>query len=256
MIWLHPSTNLIFKVPKLDYQSVIDAETWAFIARTNRFYTPEIATYSIDRQRAIYDAMCREFVQPYPPGVTALDQQIAGVACRIYKGSGPATVLYLHGGGFVVGGLDSHEDVCAEIMARTELTVVAAAYRLSPENLHPAAFDDTCAVARALPGPLVLAGDSAGANLAAAAAHALRGSPVQISGQVLIYPGLGGDPTSGSYKTHAPMLTLADVLFYKDIRHGRPAPQDEPSVTPLCDPDFTQLPHPLAISAEMRPAGR
>ena len=101
----------------------------------------------------------------------------------------------------------------------------------------------------------MLVGDSAGANLAAAAAHALRGSPVRILGQVLVYPGLGGNPAGGSYETHAkaPMLTLQDVLFYKDIRHGTPAPADDPTVSPLCDPDFTRLPPTLAISAECDP---
>ena len=242
-------------MPQLDYQTVIDAPTWAFIAKTDAFYPPETATYSIDRQRQIYDAMCRQFAQGYPAGVMATDRTVGGVACRIYAGSGPAVVLYLHGGGFVVGDLNSHDDICAEICARTGLCVVAADYRLSPENLHPAALDDACAVARALPGPLVLVGDSAGANLAAAATHALRGSPAQILGQVLVYPGLGGDPTTGSYLTHAqaPMMTLQDVLFYKDIRHGTTAPADDPTGSPLCDPDFTRLPPTLAISAECDP---
>ena len=239
----------------MDYQNVIDEATWGFIAKSEAHYPPETASYSIDRQRQIYDTMCREFFAGYPPGITAQDETIAGVPCRLYRGLGPATILYLHGGGYVVGGLDSHDDVCAEIRARTGLTVVSADYRLSPEHRHPAAFEDACAVARALPGPLVLVGDSAGANLAAAAAHALRGSSLRILGQVLIYPGLGGDMTQGSYRTHAkaPMLTLDDVLFYKDIRHGSPAPTDDPTVTPLCDPDFTGLPPTLAISAQCDP---
>jgi acetyl esterase len=239
----------------MDYQTLIDTATWAFISRTESFYPPETATYSIERQRQIYDRMCREFAEAYPPGVTSHDEIIGGVPCRRYPGTGPASVLYLHGGGFVVGGLDSHDDVCAEIRARTGLTVVSADYRLSPEHPHPAAFDDACTVARALGGPLVLAGDSAGANLAAAASHTLRGTGVRILGQVLIYPGLGGDLDAGSYLTHAkaPMLTRDDVLFYKDIRHGAPAPMDDPTVTPLTDPDFTRLPPTLAISAECDP---
>jgi acetyl esterase len=110
-------------------------------------------------------------------------------------------------------------------------------------------------VARALNAPLVLAGDSAGGNLAAAASHALRGTAVQILGQVLVYPGLGGDVNAGSYLVHAdaPMLTRADVLFYKDIRHKGPGPDDDPAVAPLSDPDFTRLPPTLAISAECDP---
>lgn len=239
-----------------DYQTLIDAPTWAFIEKTNASYPENTATLSIAEQRAIYDRMCAAFDTPYPPGVTSHDEPIAGVPCRIYPGEG-VTVLYLHGGGYVVGGLHSHDGVCADIRAATGLTVVSADYRLSPEHLHPAAFDDACAVARALAAhsPLVLVGDSAGANLAAATCHALRGENLPIRGQVLIYPGLGGDMSRGSYLTHAeaPMLTRDDVLYYKDIRHPGPAPEGDPTVSPLQDTDFTGLPPTLALAAECDP---
>ena len=239
-----------------DYQTLIDAPTWAFIHKTNASYPENTATLSIADQRAIYDRMCAAFDTPYPPGVTAHDQPIAGVPCRIYPGKQP-TVLYLHGGGFVVGGLHSHDGVCADIRGATGLTVVSADYRLAPEHKHPAAFDDACAVARALAahGPLILVGDSAGANLAAATCHALRRENLPIKGQVLIYPGLGGDLTQGSYLTHAkaPMLTRVDVLYYKDIRHSGPAPEADPTVSPLQDTDFTGLPMTLALAAECDP---
>lgn len=238
-----------------DYQTLIDTPTWAFIQKTNAAYPENTATLSIAEQRAIYDRMCRLFDTPYPEGVTSHDEPIADVPCRIYQGSQP-TVLYLHGGGFVVGGLPSHDGVCADIRGATGLTVVSADYRLSPENKHPAAFDDACVVARHLAarGPLILVGDSAGANLAAATCHALRGNP-QIKGQVLIYPGLGGDLNTGSFLTHAhaPMLTRNDVLFYKGIRHAGPAPEADPTVSPLQDTDFTGLPPTLAIAAECDP---
>lgn len=241
----------------MDYQTLIDAETWAFIRRSEACYPPETATFSIADQRRIYDKMCREFHRGYPAGVTAEDRPVGGVPCRVYPGAAP-TVLYLHGGGYVVGGLESHDDVCAEIRARTGLTVVSADYRLSPENLHPAAFDDARAVALALAteGPLLLAGDSAGGNLAAAVSHALRAVPrVHLLGQVLIYPGLGGNIDQGSYlrHAHAPMLTRDDVLFYADIRHGGPHPAGDATVAPLHDTDFSRLPPTVAISAQCDP---
>lgn len=240
----------------VDYQSLIDAPTWAFIEATNAAYPPDTATLTIADQRAIYDRMCRVFHRGYPQGLSVHDETIAGVPCRVYAGNAPM-VIYLHGGGYVVGGLHSHDDVCAEICDRTGLQVIAVDYRLSPEHLHPAAFDDACAVigAVATKGPVVLVGDSAGGNLAAAAAHALRGGGARILGQVLIYPGLGGDVNKGSYLTHAhaPMLTRDDVLFYKDIRHGGPPPEDDTTVHPLRDRDFTGLPPTLAISAECDP---
>lgn len=237
-----------------DYQSLIDTPTQAFIARTAACYPDDTASAPIAEQRRVYDAMCAVFHHGIPAGVTVRDIPIAGVACRAYSGVWP-TVVYLHGGGFVVGGLDSHDDVCAEICAATGLRVVSVDYRLSPEHPHPAAYDDTLAVTRALlaDGPVVLAGDSAGGNLAAAAALALRGQAVR--GQVLIYPGLGGDMDRGSYllHAHAPMLTRDDVLFYKDIRHGAPPPEGDATVSPLQDRDFEGLPMTLAIAAECDP---
>lgn len=237
-----------------DYSSLIDAPTWAFIRQTEASYPPDTATMSIGDQRAIYDRMCRVFFRGYPPGVTARDETLAGVPCRIYPGAAP-TVIYLHGGGFVVGGLDSHDDVCAEIRAVTGLTVVAVDYRLSPEHLHPAALQDALAVTRALlaRGPVVLAGDSAGGNLAAATSHVLRDP--RLLGQVLIYPGLGGNLDKGSYLTHAqaPMLTRDDVLFYKDIRHGHAPPEGDATVSPLQDSDFSRLPPTVTFGAECDP---
>ena len=67
-----------------DYQTLIDAPTWAFIHKTNASYPENTATLSIADQRAIYDRMCAAFDPPYPPGVTAHDQPIAGVPSRIY----------------------------------------------------------------------------------------------------------------------------------------------------------------------------
>jgi acetyl esterase len=239
-----------------DYTSLIDAPTWAFIRRTEASYPPDTATLTIAEQRAIYDRMCRVFFRGYPPGVTAQDETMAGVPCRIYPGAAP-TVLYLHGGGAVVGGLHSHDDVCAEIRAETGLTVVAADYRLLPENPTPAALDDTLAVARHLAksGPILLAGDSTGGFLAASASHILRGEAgVRILGQVLIYPGLGGDLNSGSAleHAHAPMLTRDDVLYYQGLYRSSAAPGTT-IVQPLKDNDFSGLPPTVAIGAECDP---
>jgi len=239
-----------------DYQSLIDAPTCAFVNRTAACYPEDTARRPVTEQRAVYDAMCRMFFAGYPAGITSRDGTWAGVRCRDYPGAGP-TVVYLHGGGFVVGGLDSHDDICAEIRAATGLRVVSVAYRLSPEHPHPAAFEDAVAVTRALlaEGPVLLAGDSAGGNLAAAAAVALRGPGLRgpgLRGLVLIYAGLGGDPDRGSYLTHAhaPMLTREDVLFYAGVRQNAP---DDPTALPLLARDLAGLPPTVAFSAECDP---
>ena len=74
----------------MDYQTLIDAPTWAFIRASEAAFPPDSAALTIAEQRRIYDAMCRAFHQPYPPGVTAQDRRIAGVPCRIFVGVLPA----------------------------------------------------------------------------------------------------------------------------------------------------------------------
>lgn len=249
-----------------DYAKLIDAETWAFIERTNSYYPPDTIDYTVHQQRDIYDRMCGEFFAGYPEGVAAETTAIAApgrkIPIRIYRLAGTtpeAVVLYFHGGGFILGGLDSHDDVCAELCGRTGYEVVSVDYRLAPEHRHPAAFDDAMAAfewaIEAHAQPVVLAGDSAGGNLAAAVSHATRGHERRPVGQVLIYPGLGGDQSRGSYVRHAeaPMLTMRDLEFYKDIRTGGEDRTGDITLMPLADADFANLPPTVIITAECDP---
>ncbi|MCG6857316.1 MAG: alpha/beta hydrolase [Salaquimonas sp.] len=248
-----------------DYSKLIDAETWAFIDRTNAFYPPETVSFTIEQQRAVYDEMCTAFRATCPKGVTAHDTVIdAGdhaIPVRIYDSVAEpaALVVYYHGGGGVVGGLDSHDDACAEICGQTGYRVVSVDYRLCPEHIHPAAFEDALAgfrwAAENFAGPILLAGDSEGARHAAAVAHAIRKDPCPPAGQVLLYPWLGADMTKGSYVTHAeaPMLTTRDLEFYRDIRAGGADTSHDPTATPLADTDFSNLPPTVIFSAECDP---
>ncbi|QPC94977.1 alpha/beta hydrolase [Mesorhizobium sp. INR15] len=248
-----------------DYTKLIDAETWAFIERTNSYYPPDTIDYTIEQQRGIYDRMCREFFAGYPNGVTAQTTAIAtpthDIPIRIYRSVPQAAVivLYFHGGGFILGGLDSHDDVCAELCARTGHEVVSVDYRLAPEHLHPAAFDDVMSAfewaTKTYECPILLCGDSAGGNLAAAVSHAARGHARKPIGQVLIYPGLGGDRTQGSYVTHAeaPMLTMRDLEFYKHIRTGGQEWNSDATLAPLADTNFAGLPPTVLITAQCDP---
>ena len=164
----------------MDYEKLIDAETWAFIRKTGESYPDDAVELSIDEQRAVYDAMCRDFHTAHPPEVQTEDLMADGVPVRHYWAGDPTrTVMYFHGGGFVVGGLESHDDVCAELCVQTGYRVISVDYRLGPEHKHPASFDDACTATQWAAGRfeqgLVLVGDSAGGNLAVAVAHLLRG---------------------------------------------------------------------------------
>jgi len=175
---------------------------------------------------------------------------------RIYRirGARAARVIYFHGGGFVVGGLESHDDICAEISSRCQVEVVSIDYRLCPEHPHPAAYDDAlAAIQRHADRPVILAGDSAGANLAAAAAHTRPGA---VIGQVLIYPGLGGDMLdlpSYTQRANAPLLKTADVYAYHALRlRGTGTPSDQTSA-PLLAEDYTCLAPAFISVAEYDP---
>nr|WP_252737725.1 alpha/beta hydrolase [Citreicella sp. C3M06] len=195
-----------------------------------------------------------------PKDLVVFDTQISGVGVRVYGDAPtdvrPVTVIYAHGGGFVVGDLDSHDDLCAEISDRTALRVISVDYRLAPEHQHPAAYNDLAAVVQAVcaQGPVVLAGDSAGATLCAALLGTLADWPIdatQIRGQVLIYPLLGYEPRGGSFDIHAdaPLLSRDDLAVCAAARGGDP---DDPRATPASG-DLRALPSTRLFASQCDP---
>jgi len=132
----------------------------------------------------------------------AIPEPAGNVPARLYRNHSNKSgdvLVYFHGGGWVIGDLESHDSLAAELARGTGLTVIAVDYRLAPEHAFPAAADDCIAAVRWVAGSpaelgqsvtgVVVAGDSAGGNLAAVAAQALTGAlPVPIKAQWLIYP--------------------------------------------------------------------
>ena len=248
------------------YDKLIDQETWSFVDKSIAHYPPDATGLDLAGQRRVYDSLCKAFDPGRPPGVTVRDFSLPGpsapIPVREYtraSGAPKAVVLYLHGGGFILGGLDSHDSICAEICGGSGHTVISVDYRLAPEHLHPAQFEDALAafrhVADAYRLPVILSGDSAGGNLAAAVAWAVRGEDVTPAGQLLIYPALGADLDKGTFVTHAnaPMLTTVDMRYYDELRSDGSPPVDDPRFTPLAATDFTGLPPTLVFTAECDP---
>ncbi|RWX74525.1 alpha/beta hydrolase [Neorhizobium lilium] len=218
-----------------------------FLRICDSFYPPDAVDASIGQQRAWYDALCARFDQPLPEGMTFQDEMLV-VPVRRYLPAQVETdtvLLYLHGGGFVVGSLDSHHAICAEIAAYAGARLVAVDYPLAPEHVWPAQTNDCFAVLKQLladGSKVVLVGDSAGGNLAAGLALRAREEGLEgVVGQVLIYPPLGGDLRTGSYQemAHAPGLSTADVAYYRDILK---APADELIAHPLMAATLDGLP--------------
>lgn len=252
----------------------LDPEIEAFIEKTGRHYPDDAAALDAAGQRRVYDAMCAAFDLPAPDGLTIHDEFVPAdaerpaIPIRVYTPdqARPNTlILYMHGGGFVVGGLESHHGVCGELSAAATCTLVSIDYRLAPEFSHPAQIEDCLAVFRHFSktcDKIIVAGDSAGGNLAAALCIATRTSAQNPVGAVLIYPGLGGeqlDLSSYSTMAQAPMLTTADVQLYHRLRHGVALPQGDGLVqnkalaAPLLADDLTGHPPTAIFSAATDP---
>jgi acetyl esterase len=219
-----------------------------FLRLCDSFYPADAVDASIGQQRLWYDTLCAQFDRPLPSGVTTEDAVIGTVPTRRYRPAGlrtPTKLVYLHGGGNVVGSLSSHHAICAEISQAAGAELISVDYRLAPEHVWPVQSDDCFAVVKLMLGEgerLVLIGDSAGGNLAAGLTLRARDENLSgIVGQVLIYPGLGGDLISGSYQemAEAPGLTTADTAYYRAILK---APADEPVAHPLLTRSFAGLP--------------
>ncbi|MDX3975574.1 alpha/beta hydrolase [Shinella sp.] len=237
-----------------------EAGILAFHKRCEDFYPADAVDADITQQRAWYDALCAVFDAPAPAGMVKADGLVAErIPVRRYRPAKVSTetrLFYIHGGGFVVGSLDSHDAICAEISEAAGAELVSVDYRLSPEHVWPAAFDDCWAVLIDLllePHPVVVIGDSAGGNLAAGIVLRARDERLKgIVGQALIYPGLGGYLVSGSYEemAEAPGLSTADVGYYREIYK---APEDDAHAFPLRSENLAGLPPAFITGAYFDP---
>ncbi|MDD7965626.1 alpha/beta hydrolase [Actinomycetospora lemnae] len=175
-----------------------------------------------------------------PAGGTGTD---ADVAVRVYEPAGEQaaiTVVWLHGGGWVLGDLDTADGAARRVCTHLGATVVSVDYRLAPEHPHPAPLTDAhtamrwAALQRASD-RLVVGGDSAGAGLAAGAALLARDWGPRLDAQLLLYPGL--DPTMASpsvaENADGPFLTRADLVWFWERYVPDAALRDDPSVAPL-----------------------
>jgi len=233
---------------------------------------PPTNTLSVAEARIRYEA--RNSAMPTPaPVADAHERTIPGpggpLKLRIYspEGTGPFPLLaFYHGSGFVLCSLDTHDGMCRNLCAGSGAVVVSVDYRLAPEHRFPAGPDDCLAATRwaalnaielnADPTRLVVAGDSAGGNMAAVTALRLRdeGGPHAI-GQLLIYPATAHH-SSGmpSYTENADGYGLTrDTMIWFWNHYVDAAEAQNPLVAPLSAPDLAALPPALIQTAEYDP---
>jgi acetyl esterase len=172
-------------------------------------------------------------------------------------------VVFYHGGGWVVGSRDEYDLTARCIVDRTGCATLLADYRLAPEHRFPAAVEDCfdallwAAEQRRRIGradlPLIVAGDSAGGNLAAVCAALARDAVgPEIALQVLIYPVTDCDLTTASYQDHGEglLLTRADMEWFFDHYVGGPERRTDPLVSPARAPSLAGLPPAFVLTAE------
>jgi acetyl esterase/lipase len=214
---------------------------------------------------------------PLPDGMPemarTIDAAVTGPAgpipVRIYcptKCSSSPVLVYLHGGGLVMGSNHSFEPLARALASTSRATVVAVDYRLAPESPPPAQFDDAFAATEWVcrnfdglgldAGRIAVVGDSAGGSLAAAVALAARdrGGPA-ICAQVLLYPGLDRDMTAPSITAlaDAPMLSRDDIDYMHGLADGDAGPPRDPYLVPAYSADLSGLPPAIVVTAGCDP---
>ncbi len=231
--------------------------------------TPAQARLNFKQSRSVF--------LPQAEAVGAIaDFSIAGpggpIALRLYRPKGSAAgaqlpaLVFFHGGGWVLGDIETHDPLCRLLANRSGCAVVSVDYRLAPEHKFPAAVEDAVAVTRYLAaqgealgidgGRLALGGDSAGGNLATVVALTLRdagGPPLRL--QLMLYPAtdFAMDTPSHSEFANGYMLTRERMQYFADSYLRSPKDVSDWRASPLQAKDLSRLPPALIMTASHDP---
>lgn len=243
----------------------IDAKAMALGELFNRVRVPGVVPTLAESRRSL-QILAEKFDLPSPPGVAKRDLTLAGCPARLYdaqpEGVNRPCLLYLHGGGWVQGGLETHDGLCGQIALEAGIRVIALDYRLAPEHKFPAGPDDVLAAWRALradpaafgidPERLAVGGDSAGGNLTAVLMHDLGAAGEALpKAQVLIYPAVDARMATRSMQAlrHAYVLPRDRIGWYLDQYLPAGQDRDDPRVSPLRSPHLAGQPRTLILHA-------
>ena len=227
---------------------------------------PPLNEMSPFEAREMFRAM--QAVLPKPDVVSVEDASAGDIPVRIYKVSEQdeqPVVVFFHGGGWVIGDLDTHDGTCRQLAVAADCTVVSVDYRLAPEHPFPAPIDDCYEATRWVAdnanflgidvNKLAVAGDSAGGNLSACVCMMAKdggGPPIRL--QLLIYPVTDARMNTESYEVNKEgyMLTRDGMeWFWQHYTGGNH--MDNPLASPMLATDLSGLPTACIITAEYDP---
>jgi acetyl esterase len=252
----------------------VKPEVKSFLDLLEQMGAPPMAEQTPVEVRAAFGALSALGVKEEMASVT--DRTIPGpggdLPVRIYVptepmgGGDPPVLVWFHGGGWVIGDIESADTTVRALAAAAGMVAVSVDYRLAPEHAFPAAVDDALAAVRWVvdnaaslgvdPARLVVGGDSAGGNLAAVVAQQLRDSGPAMAFQLLVYPVTDARLSTGSMDENAEgyFLTKDTMFWFREHYLGSQSFEDV-RVSPLLAPDdaLTGLPPALVITAEYDP---
>lgn len=254
----------------------LDPQARAVLERVARAQLPPYPRLGAAAARTLYRET-RGKLAAAPPAVARADDlratgPVGDVPVRAYRPLGAAdaerlpALVYFHGGGWTIGDLDTHDVPCRELANLAHCAVVSVDYRLAPEHRFPAAFDDAVAATHWVhahaaglgidASRLAVGGDSAGGNLAAAVAIALRDTwGPRLAMQTLIYPATDQAADTPSHAAFADgyLLTREAIVWFRDNYLRGPEDAADWRASPLRAPDLAGLPPAYVITAGFDP---
>ncbi|MCC2597620.1 alpha/beta hydrolase [Pusillimonas sp. MFBS29] len=252
----------------------LDASAQALIDFTKQQNSPALGTVPVGQSRAQSNAI-RAQLQPEAPVLASVEEGgtsglRAVVPFRVYRPEIAMTkapaVIFFHGGGFVLGDLDSHDFVCRQICKESACVVIAIDYRRAPEHKFPAAVHDAIDATAWIAAHadelgidahrIALAGDSAGANLATVVAIDMKRKGLQpLSLQILFYPVTDQYADYDSKKRYESgyLLTRSAINFYADQYFAGESDKRDWRASPILQEDLSGLPEALIITAGFDP---
>jgi acetyl esterase len=238
----------------------LDPQVITYLQRLAELEPPAPWEVPVAEARRPFDEAAAVLFGPADPVPDVFDDDADGVPVRVYRprDGTRAALVYYHGGGWVLGGLESHDRLCRALAARSGATVVAVDYRLAPEHPYPAAVEDAWTATRwaGVRFPrLAVGGDSAGGQLAAAVARRARDAGLPVALQVLVYPVTdhGADTPSSRECTEGPAFTTEQMRWFWDQYLPDPSRAADPDCSPLRAADLAGLAPALVLTAEYDP---
>jgi acetyl esterase len=265
--------RVLFRAPRTSPDGLrLDAQTQALLALSKATHQPDAPDLGVQRARR-YVENVGPSLDAVVSDVTTRDTSLPGATesrrARVFTPDGgrpPSPgVVFFHGGGFVLGSLDSHDRCCRALASKARVVVVSVDYRLAPESRFPAAVDDAVAATRWVlanaeslgidPAAVAVAGDSAGGTLAAVVAQLLRGEQRCLAFQLLIYPltVVRGGTRSREYFREGYFLSGRAIDWYVSNYIPDASQHTDPRASPILARDLSGLPPALVLTAGFDP---